>query len=147
MRLGTGEGPALEGAGRKQEARRWGQCVGGRRGRRRQGRRTRGATRPAAKTAWEWILLAWCLWSALQAGAALVLKGNRVEGEVFAFNALRCDNSHALARYSGRQFCDRGRIKTDNRIPTKVPAGELSMLQLEQEIHFQATVSRRSGLQ
>ena len=32
-------------------------------------------------------------------GAALVLKGNRVEGEVFAFDALRCDNSHAQARY------------------------------------------------
>ena len=62
------------------------------------------------------MLLALCLWSALQVGTALVLKGNRVEGEVFAFNALRCDNSHALARYSGRQFCDRGRIKTDNGI-------------------------------
>ena len=36
---------------------------------------------------------------ALQMGAALVLKGNWVEGEVFAFDALRCDNSHALARY------------------------------------------------
>ena len=139
MRLGPGEGPALEGTGHKQEARRWGHRVGGRRGR----RRTRGATRPAAKTAWEWILLAWCLWSALQVGAALVLKGNRVEGEVFAFDALRCDNSHALAHYSGRQFCDRGRIKTDNGIPTKVPAGELSVLQLEQEIHFQATVCKK----
>ena len=32
-------------------------------------------------------------------GAALVLKGNRVEGEVFTFDELRCDNSHALARY------------------------------------------------
>ena len=76
-------------------------------------------------------------------GAALVLKGNCVEGEVFAFDALRCANSHALARYSGRQFCDRGRIKTDNGIPTKVPAGELSVLQLEQEIHFQATVCKK----
>ena len=54
---------------------------------------------------WEWILLALCLWGALQMGAALVLKGNRVEGEVFAFDTLRCDNSHALARYSGCQFC------------------------------------------
>ena len=89
MRLGPGEGPALEGAGHKQEARRWDHRVRGRRGQRRQGRRTRGATRPAAKTAWEWILLAWCLWSALQVGAALVLKGNRVEGEVFAFDVLR----------------------------------------------------------
>ena len=37
-----------------------------------------------------------------------MLKGNRVEGEVLAFDALQCDNLHALARYSGRQFCDRG---------------------------------------
>ena len=63
-----------------------------------------------------------------------MLKGNRVEGEVFAFDALRCNNSHALARFSGRQFCDKGRIKTDNGIPVKVPAGELSVRQLEQEI-------------
>ena len=99
-------------------------------------RRARRAKEPAARTAWDWILLALCLWSALRVGTALVLKGNRVEGEVFAFDTLQYDNSHALARYSGRQFCDWGRIKTDNRIPTKVPAGELSVLQLEQEIHF-----------
>ena len=72
-----------------------------------------------------------------------MLKGNRVEGEVFAFDALRCDNSHALARYSGRQFCDKGRIKTDNGIPAKVPAGELSVLQLEQEIHFRAIICKK----
>ena len=71
-----------------------------------------------------------------------MLKGNRVEGEVFSFDALRCDNSHALACYSGRQFCDKGRIKTDNGIPVKVPAGELSVLQLEQEIHFQAIICK-----
>ena len=76
-------------------------------------------------------------------GAALVLKENRVEGEVFAFDALRCDNSHALACYSGRQFCDKGRIKTDNGIPAKVPAGELSVLQLEQEIHFRAIICKK----
>ena len=66
-----------------------------------------------------------------------------MEGEVFAFDALRCDNSHALARYSGRQFCDRGCIKTDNGIPIKVPEGKLSVLQLEQEIHFQATICKK----
>ena len=76
-------------------------------------------------------------------GTALVLKRNPVEGEVLAFDALRCDNSYALAHYSGRQFCDQGRIKTDNGIPTKVSAGELSVLQLEQEIHFQATVCKK----
>ena len=105
---GVGGGPAVESAGRKQEERGPGHRGSERRGRRRRGRRTRGAKGPAAKTAWDWILLALCLWSALQAGAALVLKGNRVEGEVFAFNVLRCNNSHALARYSGPQFCDRG---------------------------------------
>ena len=98
-------------------------------------RRTEG---PTARPAWEWILLALCLWSALQARATLVLKGNRVEGEVFAFDVLRCNNSHALACYSGRQFCGKGRIKTD-----KVPSGELSILQLEQEIHFQAIICKK----
>ena len=48
-------------------------------------------------------------------GAALVLKGNRIEGEVFAFDALRCDTSHALARYSGRQFCDKGHLSRPRR--------------------------------
>ena len=76
-------------------------------------------------------------------GAALALKGNPVEGEVFAFDALRCNNSHALAHYSGRQFCDKGPIKTDNGIPVKVPVGELSVLQLEQEIHFQAIICKK----
>ena len=124
--------PPAQGWARKEPGRHGGgrQC---RRSRRGKARRTEG---PAARPAWEWILLALCLWGALQRGTALVLKGNHVEGEVFAFNALRCDNSHALARYLGRQFCNRGRIKTDNGIPVKVPAGELSVLQLEQEIHF-----------
>ena len=121
--LGAGGGPAIESAGCKQEEREPGHRRSERWGGQRRGRRTRGAKGPAAKTAWDWILLALCLWSALQVGAALVLKGNRMEGEVFAFDALRCDNSHALARYSGRQFCDRGQIKTDNGIPTKVLAG------------------------
>ena len=76
-------------------------------------------------------------------GAALVLKGNRVKGEVFAFDVLRCDNSHALACYSGRQFCDKGRIKTDNGIPVKTPAGEFSILQLDQEVHFWATICKK----
>ena len=62
---------------------------------------------------------------------------------MFAFDALRCDNSHALARYSGRQFCNKGQIKTDNGIPVKAPAGELSVLQLDQEVHFWATVCKK----
>ena len=62
---------------------------------------------------------------------------------MFAFDALRCDNSYALAHYSGRQFCDKGPIKTDNGIPVKVPVGELSVLQLEQEIHFQAIICKK----
>ena len=72
-----------------------------------------------------------------------MLKGNCVEGEVFAFDALRCDNSHALACYSGCQFCDKGWIKTDNGIPVKVPEGEHSVLQLELEIHFQAIICKK----
>ena len=107
--------------------------------------KTSRAKGPTARPTWEWILLALCLWGALPVGAALVLKGNRVEGEVFAFDELQCDNSHALARYSGCQFCDKGRIKTDNGIPVKAPAGELSVLrlQLEQEIHFQAIICKK----
>ena len=73
----------------------------------------------------------------------MVLKGSRVGGEVFAFDALRCDNSHALARHSGRPFCGEGRIKTDNGMPVKVPAGELSILQLEQGIHFQVILCKK----
>ena len=95
-------------AGHKREERGPGHLGGERWGIRRRGQRTRRAEGPAAKTAWEWILLALCLWSALWMGAALVLKGNCIEGEVFALDALRCDNSHTLARYSGCQFCDRG---------------------------------------
>ena len=91
------------------------------------------------------ILLALCLWGALQRGTALVLKGNRVEGEVFAFDALRCDNSHALARYSGRQFCDRGRIKTDNGIPTKVPAGSSVFCSWNKKFTSRGLSARRSG--
>ena len=115
-RRGTGGGPAGESRSRKQEEREPGRRGGECRGRRRRGQRARRAKEPAAKTAWDWILLALCLWSTLRVGTALVLKGNRVEGEVFAFDALQCDNSHALARYSGRQFCDWGRIKTDNSV-------------------------------
>ena len=44
-------------------------------------RKARGAGDAVLHPKWSWI------------------KGNRVEGEVFAFDALRCDNSHALARY------------------------------------------------
>ena len=88
----AGGGPAVGSAGRKREE----EVAGGRggecRGRRRRGQRTRRAKEPAAKTTWEWILLTLCLWSALRVGAALVLKGNRVKGEVFAFDALWCDN-------------------------------------------------------
>ena len=107
------------------------------------GGKARGARGPPTKPMWEWILLALCLWGTLQMGTALVLKGNQVEGEVFAFDALRCDSSHALARYSGQQFCDKGRIKTDNGIPVKAPVGELSVLQLDQEVHFWATVCKK----
>ena len=72
-----------------------------------------------------------------------MLKGSRVGGEVFAFNVLRCDNSHALARHSGRRFCSEGRTKTDNGMPVKVPACELSIVQLEQGICFQAILCKR----
>ena len=42
--------------------------------RRNHGRKARSAKGPAAKTLWEWILLALCLWGTLQMGTTLVLK-------------------------------------------------------------------------
>ena len=78
-RRGAGGGPAIESRGSEQDEKGPG-CQGGEcRGIRRRGQRTRRAKEHAAKTAWEWILLALCLWSTLRVGAALVLKGNRVE--------------------------------------------------------------------
>ena len=138
----TGERATLKPPARQWERGERDRRGGERRCRRSQGRKTR-RVKGHAKPAWEWILLALCLWGTLQMGAALVLKGNHMEGEVFAFDTLRCDNSHALAHYSGHQFCDKGRIKTDNGIPIKAPAGELSVLQLDQEIHFQAPVCKK----
>ena len=142
-RLHAGERAAFEPHAHPWERREPGRRGSARRCGRKRGEKTRRATGPTPRPAWEWILLGLCLWGALRVGATLVLKGNRVEGEVFAFDALRCNNSHTLARFSGRQFCDKGRIKTDNGIPVKVPAGELSVLQLEQEIHFQAIVCKK----
>ena len=72
-----------------------------------------------------------------------MLKGSREGGEVFAFDALRCDNSHALAHHSGRRGCGEGRIKANNEMTAKVPAGELSVLQLEQGIRFQAILCKK----
>ena len=115
-------------------ARRWGRT---------RERKMRRAEGPTARAAWGWILLALGLWGILQVGAALVLKGSRVGGEVFAFDALCCDNSHALARHSGPRFCGRGRSKANNGMPVRVPAGELSILQLEQGIHFQAILCKK----
>ena len=79
---------------------------------------------PTAKAIWGWILLVLSLWGVLQVGAALVLKGSRERGEVFAFDALCCDRSHALGRHSGRRVCGEGRIRADNGMTIKVPAGE-----------------------
>ena len=64
---------------------------------------------------------------------------------MFAFDALCCDNSHALARHSGRRFCGRGRSKASNGMPVRAPAGELSILQVEQGIHFPVIYARRSS--
>ena len=43
----------------------------------------------------------------------------------------------------GARFCEKGRIKADNGIPVKVPAGKFSVLQLEQELHFQAIICKK----
>ena len=56
---------------------------------------------PTAKATWGWILLALGLWGVLQVQTALVLKGSGERGEVYAFDALRCDHSPALGRHSG----------------------------------------------
>ena len=90
-----GERPPPEPLAQKWGKRERDRCRGERLCWRNQGRKARGAKGPAAKPAWEWILLALCLWGPLQMGTALVLKGNHVEGEVFAFDALRCKYSRA----------------------------------------------------
>ena len=97
----------------------------------------------AAKAIWGWILLALGLWGILQVGAALVLKGSRERVEVFAFDVLRCDNSYALGHHSGRRACGEERIKGGNGMPSRVPAGELGLLQLEQGTRFQATLCKK----
>ena len=103
----------------------------------------RRAEGPTARPIWGWILLALGLWGVLQVGAPLVLKGGCERGEVFAFDALCCDHSHALTRHSGRRVCGEGQIKADNGMTSKVPAGERSILQLEQGIRFQATLCKK----
>ena len=70
--------------------------------------RARRAEGPTAGATCGWILLALGLWGVLQVGVALVLKGSRERGEVFAFDALRCDHSPALARHSGAGSARRG---------------------------------------
>ena len=72
-----------------------------------------------------------------------MLKGSRERGEVFAFDALCCDHSPALPRHSGHRVCEEGRIKVDNRMTVKVPAGELRVLQLEQGVRFQANLCKK----
>ena len=98
---------------------------------------------PTARAIWGWVLLALGLWGVLQVGAALVLKGSRERGEVFAFDALRCDHSHVLGCHSGRRVCGEGRVKADNRMTSRVPAGELGILQLERGTSFQATLCKK----
>ena len=72
-----------------------------------------------------------------------MLKGSRERGEVFAFDALCCDHSPALTRHSGRRVCEEGGIKTASGMTVKVPAGELSVLQLEPGVRFQATLCKK----
>ena len=82
----------------------------------------RRAEGPTAGPIWGWILLALGLWGVLQVGAALVLKGSRKRGEVFAFATLRCNHSYAVTRHSGHRVCGEGRIKADNGMTSKIPA-------------------------
>ena len=49
--------------------------------RRNHGRKARGAKGPAAKPAWEWNLLALCLWGALQMGPPWCLRGTALRGK------------------------------------------------------------------
>ena len=77
--------PLAQKWGRRERDRCGGECLC----RQNQGQKTRRAKGPTTKPAWEWILLALCLWGTLQIGTSLVLKGNRVEGEVFAL--MHCD--------------------------------------------------------
>ena len=108
-----------------------------------QEQRVRRAKGPTARPAWGWILLALGLWGVLQVGTALVLKVSCERGEVFAFDALRCDHSHALGRHSGLRICKEGRVKGDNGRTREVPAGERRILQLEWGIRFRGTLCKQ----
>jgi len=92
-----------------------------------------------AKMWWRVWLLCW-LWRHSN-GAKVKVKGNRVaSGEEFKFEALRCDNSHALARYSSRQFCNMGKIRAESGVAEKTAGGEYVVLQHNPEKRFKATI-------
>ena len=55
----------------------------------------------------------------------LKLKGNKMgSGELSQFEALQCDNAHALARYSSKRFCDSESIKQESGVVKPTTGGE-----------------------
>ena len=80
-----------------------------------------------------------CVEYACGEGASLMLKGNKLGGgEEYQFEALQCDDAHALTRYSSKNFGDASRIKKENGIPDKTTAGEYTVVQYTPDKTFKA---------
>lgn len=72
-------------------------------------------------------------------GMRTVVKGTRLgAGEEFRFDALQCDDAQALARYSGRKFCELGKIREENGLVDSTDGGEYSILQFDEMRRFKA---------
>ncbi len=77
-------------------------------------------------------------------GETVTVKGRRMGGgEEFRFDALRCDNARALARYSSRRFCNIDKIKEEQGLSEKGEGGEYSVLQYNLAKKFKAVVCER----
>jgi hypothetical protein len=74
----------------------------------------------------------------------LKLKGNKIgSGEVFQFEALQCDNAHALARYSSKRFCDNEAIKQESGVAKPTEGGEYAVIQYSTNKYFKAMMCEK----
>ena len=74
----------------------------------------------------------------------LKLKGNKMgSGEIFQFEALQCDNAHALARYSSKRFCDSESIKQESGVAKPTTGGEYDVVQYSTNKYFKAMMCEK----
>ena len=74
----------------------------------------------------------------------LKLKGNKIGGgEIFQFDALQCDNAHALARYSSKRFCDSESIKKESGVVKPTEGGEYAVIQYSTDKYFKAMMCEK----